>query len=119
MTDEAERSMAALTERLIDAVLALGGSYYLPYRLHARGGSVARRLSAASTNFWRKAELRSAAALPQHDVGEVFRYGHHEHQPGSRDAGLAHACFSELSSRFGVVGDRCVGSRSFVIVTRR
>ena len=25
-----------MTERLIDAVLALGGSFYLPYRLHAR-----------------------------------------------------------------------------------
>jgi FAD/FMN-containing dehydrogenase len=36
MTDEAERSMRAMTERLIDRVLALGGSYYLPYRLHAR-----------------------------------------------------------------------------------
>ena len=29
--------MAALTERLIGAVLAIGGSFYLPYRLHARG----------------------------------------------------------------------------------
>ena len=37
MTDEGERSMQAMTERLIDRVLALGGSYYLPYRLHARG----------------------------------------------------------------------------------
>jgi FAD/FMN-containing dehydrogenase len=36
MTPEAEESMRRLTERLIDRVLALGGSYYLPYRLHAR-----------------------------------------------------------------------------------
>jgi FAD/FMN-containing dehydrogenase len=28
--------MQAMTEQLIDRVLALGGSYYLPYRLHAR-----------------------------------------------------------------------------------
>jgi FAD/FMN-containing dehydrogenase len=28
--------MEAMTERLIDAVLGLGGSFYLPYRLHAR-----------------------------------------------------------------------------------
>ena len=28
--------MAAMTERLTDAVLGLGGSFYLPYRLHAR-----------------------------------------------------------------------------------
>ncbi len=33
---EADRAMAAMTEKLIDAVLAIGGSYYLPYRLHAR-----------------------------------------------------------------------------------
>ena len=36
MTAEAEGSMRAMTEKLIDRVLALGGSYYLPYRLHAR-----------------------------------------------------------------------------------
>lgn len=37
MTAEAEESMRAMTEALTDRVLALGGSYYLPYRLHARG----------------------------------------------------------------------------------
>ena len=36
MTAEGEKSMRAMTEKLIDRVLALGGSYYLPYRLHAR-----------------------------------------------------------------------------------
>ena len=36
MTAEADESMRAMTEKLIDRVLALGGSYYLPYRLHAR-----------------------------------------------------------------------------------
>jgi FAD/FMN-containing dehydrogenase len=36
MTDAAERAMRTMTERLIDRALALGGSYYLPYRLHAR-----------------------------------------------------------------------------------
>jgi FAD/FMN-containing dehydrogenase len=35
-TTEADADMRAMTERLIDRVLALGGSYYLPYRLHAR-----------------------------------------------------------------------------------
>jgi FAD/FMN-containing dehydrogenase len=35
-TADADRAMAVMTERLIDAVLALGGSFYLPYRLHAR-----------------------------------------------------------------------------------
>jgi FAD/FMN-containing dehydrogenase len=36
VTAGADRAMAAMTERLIDAVLMLGGSFYLPYRLHAR-----------------------------------------------------------------------------------
>ena len=36
VSTEADRAMAAVTEKLIDAVLAIGGSYYLPYRLHAR-----------------------------------------------------------------------------------
>ena len=36
MTAEGEEQMRAMTEALIDRVLALGGSYYLPYRLHAR-----------------------------------------------------------------------------------
>jgi FAD/FMN-containing dehydrogenase len=34
-TDEADNDMRAMTIKLIDRVLALGGSYYLPYRLHA------------------------------------------------------------------------------------
>ena len=34
-TTEADDDMRAMTAKLIDRVLALGGSYYLPYRLHA------------------------------------------------------------------------------------
>jgi FAD/FMN-containing dehydrogenase len=34
-TTEADDDMRAMTIKLIDRVLALGGSYYLPYRLHA------------------------------------------------------------------------------------
>ena len=34
-TGEADDDMRAMTAKLIDRVLALGGSYYLPYRLHA------------------------------------------------------------------------------------
>jgi FAD/FMN-containing dehydrogenase len=33
---DADRAMAAMTERLIEAVIGLGGTFYLPYRLHAR-----------------------------------------------------------------------------------
>jgi FAD/FMN-containing dehydrogenase len=36
LRDADETSMQALTEKLIDRALKLGGSYYLPYRLHAR-----------------------------------------------------------------------------------
>jgi FAD/FMN-containing dehydrogenase len=36
MTPEGEADMMLMTEALIDQVAALGGSYYLPYRLHAR-----------------------------------------------------------------------------------
>jgi FAD/FMN-containing dehydrogenase len=35
MTARAEADMAWMTQNLIEAVLAIGGSYYLPYRLHA------------------------------------------------------------------------------------
>ncbi len=35
MTARAEVDMAWMTQNLIEAVLAMGGSYYLPYRLHA------------------------------------------------------------------------------------
>jgi FAD/FMN-containing dehydrogenase len=36
LTPEADRAMAEMTARLIEAVIALGGTFYLPYRLHAR-----------------------------------------------------------------------------------
>jgi len=37
MTARAEADMARMTQALIDAVLEIGGSYYLPYRPHATG----------------------------------------------------------------------------------
>jgi FAD/FMN-containing dehydrogenase len=40
VTPEAEVDMIQVTERLIDAVVGLGGSFYLPYRLHARRDQV-------------------------------------------------------------------------------
>jgi FAD/FMN-containing dehydrogenase len=42
MTRADEEDMAAMTQRLIDAALDAGGSFYLPYRLHARRDQVAR-----------------------------------------------------------------------------
>ncbi len=35
MTARAEADMARMTQEMIEAVLAIGGSYYLPYRPHA------------------------------------------------------------------------------------
>jgi FAD/FMN-containing dehydrogenase len=40
VTPEGERKMLAMTEALIDRVIDLGGSFYLPYRLHARHDQV-------------------------------------------------------------------------------
>jgi len=39
-TSVAEATMRSMTEGLIDVVLTLGGSFYLPYRLHARRDQV-------------------------------------------------------------------------------
>jgi FAD/FMN-containing dehydrogenase len=40
MAPGAEADMMRMTEELIDRVLAIGGSFYLPYRLHARRDQV-------------------------------------------------------------------------------
>jgi FAD/FMN-containing dehydrogenase len=42
MTQADEEDMMAMTRRLIDAALDAGGSFYLPYRLHARRDQVTR-----------------------------------------------------------------------------
>lgn len=42
MTPADEEDMVAMTQRLIDAALEAGGSFYLPYRLHARRDQVTR-----------------------------------------------------------------------------
>jgi len=42
MTRADDEDMATLTRRLVDAALDAGGSYYLPYRLHARRDQLAR-----------------------------------------------------------------------------
>jgi FAD/FMN-containing dehydrogenase len=56
--------MARMTRDLIEAVLAIGGSYYLPYRLHATPGQFARC-------YPRAAEM--AALKRQVDPGLRFR----------------------------------------------
>jgi len=42
MTPEGEGEMLQLTEAMIDRIIALGGCFYLPYRLHARRDQVER-----------------------------------------------------------------------------
>ena len=41
-THRAEEDMRRMTQELIDRTLDLGGSYYLPYRLHARPDQMVR-----------------------------------------------------------------------------
>jgi FAD/FMN-containing dehydrogenase len=54
MTPEAETDMRGLTEELIENVIALGGSFYLPYRLHARRDQLERAYPHLETFVARK-----------------------------------------------------------------
>lgn len=64
MTLRAEADMSRMTRALIEAVLAIGGSYYLPYRLHASGDQFRRA-------YLRAAEF--AAKKRIHDQQLIFR----------------------------------------------
>jgi FAD/FMN-containing dehydrogenase len=64
VTPEAEADMMGLTENLIDRVLAIGGSFYLPYRLHARSD----QLDQAYPNLGRFLERKR-----HYDPGLLFR----------------------------------------------
>lgn len=61
---EGEADMMAMTEALIEGVKDLGGSFYLPYRLHARRDQV-RSIYPRTEEF--------VAAKRQHDPSLVFR----------------------------------------------
>lgn len=63
---EAEEAMIRLTEALIEGVGALGGSFYLPYRLHARRDQV-RKIYPRAEEF--------AASKRRHDPELLFRNG--------------------------------------------
>jgi FAD/FMN-containing dehydrogenase len=54
ITPAAEADMRRLTEALIERVIALGGSFYLPYRLHARRDQVERAYPGAARFVERK-----------------------------------------------------------------
>ncbi len=72
-TDAGEASMEEFTWAMVDAVLEVGGTYYLPYRLHPTVDQF-RRAYPTHTEFF--------AAKLRHDPGELFqngfyaRYGH-------------------------------------------
>jgi len=59
-----DEDMAAMTGRLIDAALEAGGSFYLPYRLHASRAQVARAYPRLEEFVTRKRH---------HDPGMLFR----------------------------------------------
>src|ERR1700743_797738 len=46
---EGEIDMMQMTEALIDRVIAIGGAFYLPYRLHARRDQVEKAYPATSS----------------------------------------------------------------------
>ncbi len=65
MTKVDEEDMAAMTQRLIDAALDAGGSFYLPYRLHARREQLVRAYP----------RLEEFVARKRHyDPGLLFRH---------------------------------------------
>lgn len=64
VTPEAEADMLSMTEALIERVIAIGGSFYLPYRLHARRDQVRRAYPNLERFVARKREI---------DPGLLFR----------------------------------------------
>jgi FAD/FMN-containing dehydrogenase len=64
ITPKADEKMLGLTKELIDQVIALGGSFYLPYRLHARRDQVEK----AYPNL-----AQFAARKRHYDPGLLFR----------------------------------------------
>jgi FAD/FMN-containing dehydrogenase len=63
-TPDADDAMKALTRDLVDAALAVGGRYYLPYRLHASREQLDEAYPQARDFFAEKAK---------HDPDRVFR----------------------------------------------
>jgi FAD/FMN-containing dehydrogenase len=63
-TPDGEARMEAMTQALIDAALAAGGRYYLPYRLHATPGQFERAYPRAAEFFRLKR---------QYDPDELFQ----------------------------------------------
>lgn len=83
---EGETRMATMTRELIDAVLSLGGRYYLPYRLHATVEQFERAYPQSRRFF----ELKR-----RYDPDELFqnqfyvRYGQPQFKPSEREKDLS------------------------------
>lgn len=63
MTSRAEADMARLTQAMIEGMIAIGGSYYLPYRPHATVEQFARAYPRAAALAARKRELDPTLTL--------------------------------------------------------
>jgi FAD/FMN-containing dehydrogenase len=64
ISTDGEVDMMVTTERLIDAILSIGGTFYLPYRLHARRDQVERSYPNAAA---------FAVTKRRYDPGLLFR----------------------------------------------
>jgi hypothetical protein len=64
VTPEGEIDMMQTTEALIERVTEIGGTFYLPYRLHARRDQVERAYLAVAS---------FVAAKRRYDPGLLFR----------------------------------------------
>jgi hypothetical protein len=78
-TADADAKMGRLTQELIDASLASGGRYYLPYRLHATVPQFERAYPQAKSFFGKKRE---------HDPHEVFQNEFYLKYGGGGRAGM-------------------------------
>lgn len=72
LTPEADAKLEAATREIVEATLALGGSYYLPYRLHATPDQF-QRAYPASTRFFAEKKKYDPSGLFQN--GFMRRYG--------------------------------------------
>ena len=72
-TVRGEADMARMTQALIERVLDIGGTYYLPYRPHASLAQLTRGYPRAAAFAASKRAARSRSAVPQSVVGRLFR----------------------------------------------
>ena len=72
-TVRGEADMARMTHALIERVLDIGGTYYLPYRPHASLDQLSRGYPRAAEFAAQQARGRSRPAVPQPAVGRLSR----------------------------------------------